>query len=133
MIEWRISEYVDERGFPVVSHWFDTDLRNNIVREKFEAKLLLVVAGGPDLALAAIGGTDDRHIDKIRVKGRVAIRVLYCRGPESAEITLLAASKENSGQLAPNTLDRAVERRTALIADPEHRKVPYVFRKKKTS
>lgn len=91
------------------------------------------MAGGPDLVLAAIGGTDDKHIDKIRVKGRVAVRVLYCRGPEDHEITLLVASREQNNALEPNTLERAIERRAAVIADPEKRKQAYVFRKKKTS
>jgi hypothetical protein len=133
MIGWRISEYVDDRGHAAVSRWFDRDLRNEIVREKFEGKLLLVIAGGPDLALNALAGTDDRHIDKIRITGRVAIRVLYCRGPEENEITLLEASREQNSELEPHALTRAGDRRDEVLTDPERRKKPYVFRKKKVA
>jgi hypothetical protein len=131
MIQWSISEFVDDRGHGVVSRWFNRELKNEIVREKFEGKLLLVIAGGPDLALNALGGTNERHIDKIRVTGRINIRVLYCRGPGETEITLLVASREKDDKLEPNVLERAEERRKALVAD-ERRRQPYVFRKKKT-
>jgi len=85
---------------------------------KLNAKLDLLAQHGAELPPGLLAGTDDRHIDKIRIKGQRALRVFLCRGPiniDGSEFTLLHTCVEKDSKIPPNTVETAADRRAAII------------------
>ncbi len=131
MIPWRISEFEDDDGHGVVSRWFDLKCKKNKgfrkLQIRLEAKLDMIVSGGPDSISAVTGSDISPHIDKIHVSGRLTIRVLFMRGPGEHEITLVGASLEKDKVLIePGIAGNARARREALAKGYGKRKA-YVY------
>ena len=129
MIEWLVSDYI-EGNLPVVGQWFNSkSYKNNAFRKlqmRFQSKLDMIRAGGPDLLVNAIAGSSiSAHIDKIQVKGRLSISVLFCRGPKETEITLLGASIEQDSKLTEPGLEKHAKERYSQLATGNGRRQPY--------
>lgn len=65
-----------------------------------------------------------KHIYKIRVNGRVALRPLLCKGPQNMdqEYTILMIAEERDRQWVPrHALRTAENRRQEIIANPQRR------------
>jgi hypothetical protein len=85
---------------------------------------------GPDLSSDLLSDTPSRHIKKIRLNGRVAPRLLLCRGPVDTdqEFTLLFGCTERDRKFVPaNAIAKAEEYREYVIADPQRRRREHVF------
>jgi hypothetical protein len=95
-------------------------------RARLDAKIAVIRTNGfVLLGSHVLTNTRSHHIKEIRVNGRVAVRLLSCRGPIGAdELTLLfGAFEENRRYVPRNALSIAQERREAVIDDPIHRRV----------
>jgi len=128
MIEWLISECVDEDGTPVVSGWFDEKSRKNRafrkLQNRLEGRLDAIRAGGPDLVVADSGISP--HIDKIRISGRLTIRVFLVRGPTDLEVTLIGASIEKDRKLIEPGIEEDARQRQRRLADGTAKRTEYV-------
>lgn len=86
---------------------------------------------GPELSTGLLSDTPSPHVKKIRLNGRVAPRLLLCRGPVNMaeqEFTLLFGCTERDRKFVPlNAIAVAVEHRDYVIADHEHRRIKRVF------
>ena len=94
-------------------------------------KLDALRENGPDLSNDLLSDTPSRHIKKIRLNGRVAPRLLLCRGPvnmTAREFTLLFGCTERDRRFVPpNAIERAEEHRTFVVANPTKRRRKRVF------
>jgi len=128
--KWEIYDYCDHRGINVIEDW----LTNNLQvpeRARVLRKLDALRDNGPDLSSDLLSDTPSPHIKKIRVNGRVAPRLLLCRGAiniGAREFTLLFGCTEKDRKFVPlNSIGRAEENRTFVIAEPLKRRVKRVF------
>lgn len=127
---WNIFDYYDHRDINMIETWLNEELQVP-ERAKMIRKLDALRNNGPDLSRELLSDTPSPHIKKIRVNGRVAPRLLLCRGPvnmAAQEFTLLFGCTERDRQFVPaNAIATALENRGFVIADPEHRRKPRVF------
>ena len=118
--KWDIYDYVDHRGRNVIEAWIQNLQKPEHAR--LRAKLDLLHVNGPDLPKDLLSNTPSKHILKIRVNGRVALRPLLCRGPVNMagrEFTLLLGATEKDRELVPeNAVEIAEERRELVIKEP---------------
>jgi hypothetical protein len=127
---WDIFDYCDHRSRNLIEEWLNNDLqipeRARIIR-----KLDALRDNGPELSSDLLSDTRSRHIKKIRVNGRVAPRLLLCRGPvnmAAQEFTLLFGCTERDRAFVPaNAIATAEEHREYVIADPQRRRRKHVF------
>ncbi len=128
--EWDIYDYCDHRGINVIEDWLTSDLEVP-ERARVLRKLDALRKNGPDLSSELLSDTPSPHIKKIRVNGRVAPRLLLCRGPVdmgAREFTLLFGCTERDRKFVPpNAITRAEENRKFVIADPLKRRAKRVF------
>ena len=123
--KWDIYDYIDDRNKSVIEGWMHELQKPD--RARLMAKLDLLHANGPDLPTGLLSDTDSKHIKKIRVNGRVALRPLLCRGPvnmQGREYTLLCGAIERDRKFIPsNAIAIAEERRELVIKEPLKRRV----------
>lgn len=89
-------------------------------RAKLNLKLDLLRLNGADLSPELLSDTNVSTIKKLRVNGRVAVRLMLCRGPIHVhdEFTLLMGAIEKDRKLIPaNAVEVAEERRLVVIAN----------------
>jgi hypothetical protein len=128
--KWSIYDYYDHRGRNVIDEWLNNDLQ---VRERARMvrKLDALRDNGPELSSELLSDTPSPDIKKIRLNGRVAPRLLLCRGPvnmAAQEYTLLFGCTERDREFVPaNAIATALENRGFVIADPRKRRKPHVF------
>jgi hypothetical protein len=126
---WNIYDYVDHRERNVIEDWL------NRLQVPERARMLLKLdalwKNGPDLSSDLLSDTPSRRIKKIRLNGRVAPRLLLCRGPvdmTAREFTLLFGCTERDRRFVPpNAVERAEEHRKLVIANPSKRRRNRVF------
>jgi hypothetical protein len=126
---WDIYDYVDHRECNVIEDWL-----NGLQvpeRARMLRKLDALRENGPDLSSDLLSDTPSRHIKKIRLNGRVAPRLLLCRGPVdmiAREFTLLFGCTERDRRFVPpNAIEKAEEHRKFVIANPSKRRRKRVF------
>lgn len=128
--KWLIYDYCDHREKNVIEDWLNEGLQVP-ERARMIRKLDALRDNGPDLSSDLLSDTGSPHIKKIRLNGRVAPRLLLCRGPvnmTSQEFTLLFGCTERDRKFVPaNALAIAEENRGYVIADPKRRRKPHVF------
>ena len=120
---WRLFDYVDHRGINVIKEW--AQRLEKPERARLNRKLDMLVQNGPDLSPGLLAGTRLRHIDKIKVTGRVTLRLLLCRGPieHKGEFTLLFGAFERDRKLVPSDAEqRANANRDEVILNPLERR-----------
>ncbi|SRR5713101_3034241 len=121
--EWGLFDYVDSRGINVIREWIQGLEKPE--RARLNRKLDMLAQNGPDLSPGLLAGTKLRHIDKIRVTGRVTLRLLLCRGPihHEGEFTLLFGAFERDRKLVPlDAEQRANANRNEVILNPLERR-----------
>jgi hypothetical protein len=95
-------------------------------RAKLNAKLDKLKNNGDELFPLLLTGTDTPGILKLRVKGKVQLRPMLCKGPIEIdnEYTLLLGAFEVGGNLRPDGADRlANDLKAAVIASPATRRI----------
>jgi hypothetical protein len=123
--KWDIYDYVEHRGKNLIEEWMQ-DLQKPD-QARLMAKLDLLHANGPDLPSDLLSDTKSKHIKKIRINGRVALRPLLCRGPvnmQGREYTILCGAEERDRKFVPpNAIALAEERKQLVINEPLKRRV----------
>lgn len=122
MTEWKLYDYVDNRGINDFERW-SLGLQSSD-RARLSQKLGMLQKLGPDLPPQLLAGPIKGNIYKMRINGRVAFRPLLCKGPinHDAEFTLLMGATERDRQWQPrNAPATAVVRRTEIVADSARR------------
>jgi hypothetical protein len=126
---WDIYDYIDHRDCNVIEDWLDG--LQVPERARMLRKLDALRENGPDLSSDLLSDTPSRQIKKIRLNGRVAPRLLLCRGPvdmSAREFTLLFGCTERDRRFVPpNAIEKAEERRRLVIANPSKRRRKRVF------
>ncbi len=131
---WEVFDYRDLRGENVIVNWLNELQKPE--RARMDRKLQALKDNGPNLSNELLSDTPSRHIKKIRINGRVAPRLLLCRGPISmdGEFTLLFGATERDRKFVPqNALSIAEENRGHVIDDPVGRRVEHDFTRAATS
>ena len=90
-----------------------------------QVKLDAIRSGGPDLVVDDSGIS--RHIDKIKISGRLTIRILIMRGPGANEVTLLGGSVEKDRQLIEPGITGDVLRRYEALKNGTAQRRQYVY------
>ena len=106
---WTIYEFVDSRGVGVLESWSLQKLEHVRLNQKLDLLLQYGLTapglvGGPNIG-------KQRHIYKLKVRGDVQLRPLFCRGPRDTEteLTFLAVATERDGQLVPANAPQLAE------------------------
>ena len=122
---WPLYTLIDNGGRDAVRKWMKSLQKTDLAR--LERKLEALQDHGPDLSSDLLSDTPSRKIKKIRVNGRVAIRLLLCPGPMgNSEFTLLYGAKEENRKFVPrDAVARAEHNRQEVIDDPENRRKPF--------
>jgi len=122
---WTIYEFIDRRGDGIIETWLQTERIHNKVIARLNQKIDLLAKLGPDLPprlLAPLGN----DIFKLEIRGRGRqLRPMLCPGPidRDFEYTLLFGCIEIGDELSPvNGIQRAVENREIIIANPRRRR-----------
>jgi hypothetical protein len=126
--KWKIFDYVDMRNVKVIVKWLDE--LQKAERARMDRKLQALQDNGPNLSSELLSDTPSRHIKKIRLNGRVAPRLLLCRGPVDMEreFTLLFGAMERDRKFVPeNAIEVAEENRGRVTSDPDHRRIDHDF------
>lgn len=119
---WTLFDHWDRRGRNAIKDWTFTLQKKSVA--KLHRKLEILEQTGPDLAPGLLKGTKLRHVDKIKLEGRVSHALLVCRGPIAMqqEVTLLLGAPENDRKLPPGTEQAADTIRTEILANPLERR-----------
>jgi len=117
-MSWTLFEHNDARGTRVIKDW----VLDKAVRIKLEQRLDLLRQMGPDVPANLVSGTGiggHHHVRKFKVKGRVQLRPMLCKGPiGNDEFTFLERATERDGKITPpNAPDSAERRRQEVLAD----------------
>lgn len=95
-------------------------------RGKLDAKLDMLQLMGAGLFPEVLTGTDVPGILKLRVKGKVHLRPMLCKGPVNVEgeFSLLMGAFEVGNKLKPaNAPSVAANRKEEIKRDPDNRRV----------
>jgi hypothetical protein len=125
-MKWRIFDYVDMRDGNVIVKWLNGLQKPE--RARMDRKLQALHDNGPNLSSELLSDTPSKHIKKIRLNGRVAPRLLLCRGPVDMEreFTLLFGATERDRKFVPaNAIEAAEENRERVTSDPDHRRTEH--------
>lgn len=123
MAEFKIYDYVDERGVNDFKDWSERLQKPDLAKLNRKLDMLRKEPELPPQLLA--GPLDGTPIYKLRINGRVALRPMLCKGPikNDCEFTLLFGAHEKDTVLVPeDAVLRAATRRGDVIADPTRRR-----------
>jgi hypothetical protein len=124
---WTIWEAIDRRGVGVL-----TDARRRLQkpqRAKLDQKLDMLEQNGPNLSPGLLSGPGvgrQRHIYELKIRGRVALRPLLCKGPIDMENewTFLVWAEERDNQMRPAGAPEEAERiRSEILRDRTRRRI----------
>lgn len=116
--DWTIYDYVDDKGNNLIKG--QATRHEKAERTKIRRKLDMLATVGPDLGPKLLTDTKSKNIKEIVINGRVAIRILLCRGPNNmqSEHTLLYIAEERDRKYVPeNALEIAERHRGDVIND----------------
>jgi len=116
---WELFDYIDGRGVNVIEAWRNS--RQKPEKAKLDNRLNILAKTGPNVGLGLLSGTKSRYIDKLKVTGKVTLRLMLCRGPiqMDGEFTLLLGAREQDRKLIPRDAeDIAESHRLNVISNP---------------
>jgi hypothetical protein len=116
---WELFDYVDDRGINIIEVWRMSLQKPE--RAKLDNRLNILAKTGPEGGTGLLAGTKSRHIDKLKVTGKVTLRLMLCRGPVEmdGEFTLLLGAHEQDRKLVPRNAEKiAEEHRLKVISNP---------------
>ncbi len=126
MAEFTLYDYVDDRGINSFREWTKTLQKEELAKLNQKLDMLRREPELPPQLLA--GPLEGKPIYKLRIKGRVALRPMLCKGPidNDSEFTLLMGATERDRVLVPeDAVDQAANRRAEVIANPTRRRTPH--------
>lgn len=118
-----LYDHVNAHGENEIAAW-TRDLQTPD-RAKLANRLDKLRQLGLELLPEILTGTDTPGILKLRVRGKVQLRPMLCKGPigMNEEFTLLLGAKEVGGKLVPRHADAlADDIRQKVKADPANRR-----------
>ncbi len=103
--EFTLFDYKDEKGNNDFKNW--TEKLQKVERAKLNAKLDALRLHGFELFPEMLTGTPTSGILKLRVKGKVQLRPMLCKGPinHETEFTLLIGATERDSCFVPDKAD----------------------------
>jgi hypothetical protein len=122
-MSFRLFDYVNIQGKNEIKSW--TEGLQKTERAKLNARLDMLMQHGEDLFPDILTGTPTPGILKLRVKGKVQLRPMLCRGPVNCgeEYTLLIGVIEKDFQFVPPKADQiADERKSQVKQQPKNRR-----------
>ena len=128
METWNLYDYVDVNGVNQFKKWCQGQQKPNLA--KINHKLDMLERTGMGLLPSILAGPfgPGKHIYKLKIKGRVALRPMLCKGPVNpdTEFTLLLGVEERDGELVPKGAPEIAEAlRQQVLHDPSHRRCPH--------
>lgn len=117
-----LFDYTSENGNNEIKEW--ALKLQTPQRAKLNAKLDMLKSHGLALLPELLAGTDTPGILKLKVKGKVQLRPMLCKGPidNENEFTLLIGATERDFCLVPDKADeKANERKHIIINNPTRR------------
>jgi hypothetical protein len=120
-----LYDYVDVKKRNTIKKW--TEDLTTASRAKLNAKLDMLAKTGDDLMPHVLTGTDTPGIYKLRVKGKVQLRPMLCKGPitKNTEFTLLIGAKEVQSKLVPIKADLKANQRKITIEQDNTRRIEH--------
>ena len=124
---WTLYDYVD-RGYNPIKEWSKCLSPKDLA--KLNVRLGLLEMQGMDLLPRMLAGPirHHRHLYKLIINGRVALRPLLTRGPvdNNGEFTLLIGAFEKGFRWEPaNALATANQYREEIKANPTQKRRPH--------
>lgn len=119
---WAIYDYVDPVNGNLMRSW--TLALQKKERAKLNNKIDALAMHGVSLIPGVVAPTGVAAIFKLRVRGGVELRPLFCEGPLRAEsaFTFLLGAKEVSFEFVPqHAPETAAKLRDLLIENPKRR------------
>lgn len=123
---YSIYDFLNLQGQNEIKEW--TLGLEKAQRGKLNEKLDKLMLYGDELFPHMLTGTPVPGIQKLRVKGKVQLRPLLCKGPVNidSEYTLLLGAKEIGDKWSPkNAPTIANNNKTEVIAAPSSRRVEH--------
>lgn len=120
---YKLFDYVDAHGRNLIKDWSES--LQKVQRAKLNERLDKLQLHGPDLFPEMMAGSGVAGIEKLKVKGKVQLRPLLCKGPIDiqGEYTLLMGAKEVGNEWSPSDArEVALKRKNAVKADQENRR-----------
>lgn len=117
-----LFDYTDANGKNDIKKW--TLGLEKPERAKLNAKLDMLVSKGHELFPHVLTDTPTSGIQKLRVRGKIELRPMLCKGPinHEKEFTLLIGATERDFCLVPDKADeKANERKQIIIKNPNRR------------
>lgn len=122
----KLFDYCSVRGKNEFKIW--TKKLQAAQRGKLNSKLDMLEQNGDDLFPELLSATNTPGILKLRIKGKVQLRPMLCRGPVSVgqEYTLLLGAIEVGDELEPAQADAiAMQHKEAVLAAPTTRRIDH--------
>ena len=123
MSTYLLYDFLDNRGNNAIGIWIDSLEKTE--RQRINTRIAMLGASGADLPPKLLSDTSEPHIKKLRVNGRVAVRLFLCKGPidKNKEFTFLFGTTEKDNKTVDrNAAERAEEWRNMIISDPTNRR-----------
>jgi hypothetical protein len=128
---WTLYDYRDKRDENPVRAWCERLQKPDLAR--MNQRIDLLSEKGKDFCPGLAGPLrGSPHLYKIKVNGRVAARMILCKGPidMEGEYTLLLGAFERDDELPVGTLETAEMYRREIILDPTQRRTLHERAKK---
>lgn len=124
IMAWTLYDYRDHRGENPIRKWCERLQTQDLAR--MNRKVDALEKDGKDFCPGLAGPLHGSpHLYKIKVNGRVAARLILCKGPINmeTEYTFLLGTFENDDKLPEGTLQAAEHVRQAIKLDPWNRRM----------
>ena len=120
--KFTLYDYLNEKGNNEFKEW--TKKLQKFERAKLNVRLDMLSLQGSGLFPEILTGTPTAGILKLRVKGKVQLRPMLCKGPIKIEheFTLLIGATERDSKFVPRKADeKANDRKKIIIENPKRR------------
>lgn len=120
---WKLYDYRDKRSRNPIKEWCEQLQKPDLAR--MNQRMDILAEKGKDFCPGLAGPLHGSpHLYKIKVNGRVAARMILCKGPieMEGEYTFLLGAFERDDELPAGTLETAEAFRQEVILDPNQRR-----------
>lgn len=123
--KFALFDYIDEHGNNDIKIW--TQGLQKTQQAKLNVRLDMLKKLGSELFPHVLTDTSTPGIQKIRVKGKVQLRPMLCKGPinKEKEFTLLIGAKEIGSCFDPKKADEKAKDRKQIINTNPNRRRPH--------